>query len=446
MPDQKLEQIVQKMIDAGESEDNIGSVIKAYKPVQEHVEAGKDVPYPHVKALLDWLPTAAGVAGGIVGGIGGTVGGLGVGGVPGAIGGAALGGATGEALRQLGNRALGNPAPATSGDAAQAIGMQGAASGAGEATGALAGPAIRYVGGKLAPALMQSAVKPGTVATAKALLKGVRGEDLPVVNSLLKEGINVTPAGLMKLNRVISSTNDEIASAVEGMTGKISPTSVATRAMSAEKGAATQVNPMSDVAAVRDSVNEFLTQPGTTKAAQIGTKEVPSGVLDASGKILTNTEPVMGRVTRDLTPAEAQAMKVGTYRNIGQKAYGEIKSASVETQKALARGLKEDLETEGLKHGVDLKALNLKEGNAMQAAEAVAKRLAVKGNHDVLGIAWLAENPTAALAFALSRSPAVKSLIANGAYKAAGYAAKVPEQFIRSAVTALASTPDHETP
>lgn len=440
MPDQTLEQTVQKMIDAGESEENIATVIQAHS----HVSKGQDVPHPIAQKLLAWLPAAAGVAGGVVGGIGGTVAGFGVGGVPGAIGGAALGGATGEAMRQLGNRTMGNPAPETSAAAGQSIVGQGVMSGVGEALGAVGGPAIRYVGGKFAPALMQSAVKPGIAGTAKALLKGVRGEDLPVVNTLLKEGVNVTPPGLMKLNRIITSTNEDIATAVQAMSGKISPQSVATRAVGTARDAAMQVAPSSDVQAVRNTVEEFLTQPGTTKAAQIGTKEVPSGVLDSTGKMLTKTEPVMGRVSRDLTPAEAQAMKVGTYRAIGKRGYGEVKGAAVETEKALARGLKEDLETEGLKHGVDLKALNLKEGNAMQAAEAVAKRLAVKGNHDILGIAWLAENPTAALAFAVSRSPAVKSLIANGAYRAAGYAAKVPEQFIRSAVTALASSPDQE--
>ena len=41
--------------------------------------------------------------------------------------------------------------------------------------------------------------------------------------------------------------------------------------------------------------------------------------------------------------ADAQAMKQGTYRALGDKAYGELKGASIEAQKAQARGLKEEL-------------------------------------------------------------------------------------------------------
>jgi hypothetical protein len=72
---------------------------------------------------------------------------------------------------------------------------------------------------------------------------------------------------------------------------------------------ANQVNPSADVQAVDAAGREFAQQ-------------APSGSLDAD---------------------QAQAMKQGTYQALGGKSYGELKSASVEAQKALARGLKDEI-------------------------------------------------------------------------------------------------------
>ena len=41
---------------------------------------------------------------------------------------------------------------------------------------------------------------------------------------------------------------------------------------------------------------------------------------------------------------EAQAEKQGTYKHLGDKAYGELKSGDVEGQKGLALGLKKEIE------------------------------------------------------------------------------------------------------
>jgi hypothetical protein len=71
---------------------------------------------------------------------------------------------------------------------------------------------------------------------------------------------------------------------------------------------ATQVNPEADLAAVQKAGEEFVrTQP----------KEIPA--------------------------LDAQAVKQGTYKQIGSKAYGELSSATKKSQKALARGIKEEL-------------------------------------------------------------------------------------------------------
>ena len=135
-----------------------------------------------------------------------------------------------------------------------------------------------------------------------------------------------------------------------------------------------------------------------------------------------------------LTVPEAQAMKIGTYREIG-KNYGKQSSASVETQKALARGLKEEIEAAIPK----IKSLNAREGEIMAAQEAVGHRVAIAGNRDPVGFAWVTHTPQTFLAALMDRSPVVKSMLARGMYNSAGAATKVSPQLIRAAVVALAS-------
>ena len=134
-------------------------------------------------------------------------------------------------------------------------------------------------------------------------------------------------------------------------------------------------------------------------------------------------------------------MKVGTYRQIG-KDYGKLSSASVEAQKALARGLKEEIEAAIPK----IKALNAREGSLMAAQDAVAHRVAIAGNRDPAGFAWVTHTPQTFLAALMDRSPVVKSMLARGMYSSAGAAAKVSPQLIRAAVLALATEESDAVP
>jgi hypothetical protein len=136
---------------------------------------------------------------------------------------------------------------------------------------------------------------------------------------------------------------------------------------------------------------------------------------------------------------EAQAMKTGTYAQLKAKAYGELKGADIEAQKAIARGLKEEIASEAQKYGIDIAAANAREGAAITARDAVAKRVAMAGNRVPAGLAWLAHNPVTFLLAISERSPVVKSLLARGLYQQAGSIAKVSPQAIRIAVAAVAS-------
>lgn len=119
--------------------------------------------------VADALPAVAGTAGAIIGGAGGAAFGMGFGGVPGAAGGAALGTAGGEAFKQLINRARGEEAPATSGEAARDIAVPALEAGA---TTALVGGA-----GKLArPYLGQALQKAGGQLESPVTIRQLAGK------------------------------------------------------------------------------------------------------------------------------------------------------------------------------------------------------------------------------------------------------------------------------
>lgn len=342
---------------------------------------------PTTTQMTAALPMVGGAAGGMLGAVGGPAG---------SVGGAALGAAGGESARQLINRATGNPAPATPLAAAGEIAKQGAISGAAEGAGVAIGAGAKAAG----PWLMQKALKP-----AGALLKEYKTTAPELVKTLLDEGVSITQSGLDKLQKLFDATNDEIRAAVAAAPGTIDKQSVAARALPTAGRLANQVNPTKDLQAVGETVGEFMNHP------------VYSGPT--------------------LSVPEAQAMKTGTYKQIGKK-YGEVSSAAIETQKALARGLKEDIASEV----PQIAALNARDSQLMASMDAVGRRVALSGNKDPVGFAWVTQHPVTFLAALIDRNPSVKSYLARGLYTNAGRLAGVSPQLIRAAAMAAASGDD----
>jgi hypothetical protein len=345
------------------------------------------------------LPSIGGAVGGLLGAGAGTIFGAGVGAVPGAVGGAALGGATGESAKQLIARLSGGAAPATPLAAGGQIAGQAALQGGAQAGGLAVGAGLRKAG----PYLMEKALKP-----TQTLVDEYRTTAPKIVQTLLDEGINVTQAGLSKLQRIFGETNDAISAAVAGSPAEVSKSAVASYTPQVAAKMAQQVNPTKDLEAVSGAVEEFMQHP----------------VYPGSGKI-----PV----------AAAQAMKQGTYQQIGKK-YGEVSAAGIETQKALGRGLKEEI----AQAVPGVAALNAKDSALMAAQDAVGRRVAMAGRSDPVGFAWVAHNPTTFLAALIDRNPAIKSMLARGAYQSAATAAHVTPQALRIAIEAVASGEDEE--
>lgn len=371
----------------GMSADDMKAAIEKLAPSSE------PTPQTWVDKAVDWLPAIGGGIGGMVGTAAGPLG---------SIGGATLGAGAGEAYKQLINRARGVSAPASPGEAATAIGKQGVVQGAvPAAAGEALGAGMRTAG----PWLMQSAVKP-----TLAMLKRSGGSADRLVQTLLDEGIQVSPAGVQKLQVLLTATNDEISDAVAASPAQINAYKVASRLTDTAKKFAQQVNPDSDLEAIAKAGNEFLANHVTAASASM---------------------PV----------SQAQALKAGTYAQLANK-YGELGSAATEAQKALARGLKEEIANEV----PVVSALNQREGSLLQALDAVGRRAALSGNRDPIGFAWVTKNPTTFLASLLDRGPAVKSMLARGLYQSAGTAAQVAPQLIRAAVESIATAPSGASP
>lgn len=264
-----------------------------------------------------------------------------------------------------------NPA----GFAGQLVGGAALGEGAGEIAAPLADVTSKSIGkaallGKTPAEAYESALKPSVTLDASTRASAVRGG--------LEEGIPVSKSGVEKIGDLIDDYNQKVKEVVaQDPTRPIDPNKVATRADSAKARFARQVNAQEDVNAIEAAKQQFLNEQG----ARPGTPAIPprpTGILDMYGK------PIMGAGTPAQLPtpappmnaADAQAMKSGTYSALGNKAYGELKSASIEGQKDLARGLKEEIATQF----PELNNLNAAESRLLDLQPILEKAVNRAGN------------------------------------------------------------------
>lgn len=106
----------------------------------------------------------------------------------------------------------------------------------------------------------------------------------------------------------------------------------------------------------------------------------------------------------------AQQMKQGTYKALGDRAYGEQKGASAESQKTLARGLKDEISAAV----PEVAAKNKRESDLINAAKLAERRVLMDANKNPLGLGIL--NPAMLPLWLWDRSPVAKSLVARGIY------------------------------
>jgi hypothetical protein len=239
---------------------------------------------------------------------------------------------------------------------------------AGTAAKAVTGPLMDKPMGKW---LMQSAMKPNVhdLATGKA---GKAAE------TMLKEGLNVTPGGMAELQNRISKVGNVIENTLSMSPATVDKKAVASRLQDALARVEKQVTPGADVKVIEKAWEEFLSHP-----LLVGKDAIPVKL--------------------------ANQIKQGTYKALGNKSFGELKGAEIEAQKALARGLKEEINT--AVPGIE--KLNKEQSELLNALGVAERRSMLQGNNNLMGLSLLAENAGAGIGFAADRSALIKSLLAR---------------------------------
>ena len=222
--------------------------------------------------------------------------------------------------------------------------------------------------------LMQSALKP-TWASLRT------GKAATAIQTMLDDGINVSSGGVAKLRSKIGELNREIMQAIVTSPATVDKGKAASVLFDTVRKFEKQVAPGADVNAINRVWNEFLSHP-----------------------LLTGRQ--------DMPVQLAQELKQGTYRALGNKSYGELKGAEVEAQKALARGLKDEIATAV----PAVRALNAEESRLLTTLDVAERRVLMDANKNPAGLGWLAAHPSTWAAFLADRSPLFKSLVARMVY------------------------------
>jgi hypothetical protein len=237
----------------------------------------------------------------------------------------------------------------------------------------------KYLQGK-ARDLMQSALKP----TAK---QQKTGQADVAVQTLLENNMNVTKSSVDAMKNKISSLNEQIANKLEPSTGTVSKVDVVKYLDELRAKKAKQANPAADLAAIDKVSQEFMQY----------------------------NRPLIETPTQAIPVQLAQELKQGTYSGLKGK-YGQLGSTEIEAQKALARGLKEQIAGEVENIGV----LNKAESKLLDTLSVTERRIMMDLNKDPISLGWLANNPAATAGFMATRSPKFKSILANMLYRAGG--------------------------
>lgn len=370
MPDPR-ETLVRKMIAEGTSDDDIRATLKAYDAQSSAAPSAMTPPtppqgdlgrYAGYKKIGDFVTGALKSAyhhpietGGALGATAAVAATAPVS-LPAALLAAGLGGIGGAGLGLIKNAAApagGVPeaSPTTALGVAKEMGKQGAINAAFEG-GGRAGLA----GMKAAKNLYLRSLKPTKAVLESAPAFRTGGQEAArqeLATTALKERAPVGGAGVEKVRGRIDDLNQQIADRLNeaDMNGMlVDPQDVVTRASDAKWRFANQVAPQADLAAIDKVIADFMTHP--------------SFKGDAAAAIMTLPE--------------AQAMKQGTYRVLGGKAYGEVGSASSEAQKAIARGLKEEIAAKAPAVG----PLNAQESRLITLEKALQDRARTAGHAD----------------------------------------------------------------
>lgn len=253
--------------------------------------------------------------------------------------------------------------------------------------------------------LMQSAVKPTQADRAS-------GAADSAMRTMLQEDISPTAGGMDKAARLARALNEKAEQAVASSPASVSINNVGQRLQKPAQNALTQVNPQADIDTVKNVWQGFKDSPLVEQQRLLQSQYGPSNMLPSN-----LPAPLGATAAEDVSiPVRlAHALKKGTYQSIGGKAYGEVGSVSTEAQKALARGLREEVAgavpeaADALKH----------EASLMNVQDVARNRVLGEANKNPMGLAALriGDNPLSAVSFLADRSAYVKGLLSRLLYR-----------------------------
>jgi hypothetical protein len=249
--------------------------------------------------------------------------------------------------------------------------FQGAASGGVMSVGPQAVEGTRKLITGLARRIYQGALKP-----TKAVVSRTPGGEKALADTGLREGITVSKGGLHKANELVSDLDAQVSQAISGSRATVPRQAVLRRLADPVAQFRDQVAPLSDLRRIANVGREF--------------------------KAVT---------PRDIPVQQAQRMKQGTYRAQAKK-YGQQGGAEVEAEKALARGLKEELSTAV----PEVAPLNARSSQLIQLRKALDDAGRRAGNRDAIGLTDViaAGTQPGLLAATLAMRAAPQSLVARG--------------------------------
>ena len=225
--------------------------------------------------------------------------------------------------------------------------------------------------------IMQSAIKPTMADRAS-------GASDRAIQTMFEEGISPTGGGMDKVSKLVRALNDKVKESIAASPESVGVADVGSRLRDPYNRALNQVNPETDLKAIRGAWDEFRNSPQVA-----GKTELPVQL--------------------------AQDLKQGTYRSLGGKTYGEVGSASIEAQKALARGLRETVASKVPEVVEPLK----REAALMNVKDVAGARAVAEANKNPMGLAALrVDNPLAAATYLADRSAAAKAMLARALYQA----------------------------
>lgn len=228
--------------------------------------------------------------------------------------------------------------------------------------------------------LMMSAVKPDA-----ADLESGAGQK--AITTMLEEGVNPTPnrtifgRGIDTIKSKITDLNNQVQQMIANSNGNVSKQDVLNALDSYALKVSKQLAPDADLEAIK-----------TVRQQIVGNRQMP-----------TNYVPVQ----------TAQELKQGTYKSVGERAYGQESTAAKEAQKVGAKALKEGIERAVPEVG----GLNKSESDLINMLNVIERKAYASLKSNPLGLAALSPNDMQAIAMMADRSAPFKALLARMMYQ-----------------------------